>query len=486
MIELRDYQVKLIEDIRAAFGRKHRCVLAVLPTGGGKTFCFSYITKNAVENKKFRVLILVHRRELLYQSSRSLAALNVDHGKIAPKFFGEIQMVAVASIQTLDQRLKKSALYYDLIISDEAHHCGAETWKRVLSHFPNAKILGVTATPCRTDGQGLGVNSGGIFETLVMGPQIGELIEKGHLVEPILYAPPVNLDLSGVRKKKGDYDQKEVSARMDKPHIYGDAVAHYAKICPGVPTAVFCPSIDFAEKTAQAFRDAGFSFEVIHGSLDIVKRDELINGLGSGRYQGLVSVDIISEGTDLPVLSCAIMLRPTESLALFLQQGGRVLRTAPGKDRAFILDHVGNWMKHGLIEEDREWSLDGVKRKLGAKEETIIIKQCMACYEQYLGKSPTCPHCGHTKVTETRQIKEMDGELKRITKEEAAKRKKKEAQARGWEESQCKSEEDFIKLGTRRGYDNPEAWAAHRWTAKLNNQRNRNALNRKIQTDIRF
>jgi superfamily II DNA or RNA helicase len=468
-IELRDYQEKLIKDIGYQFGIGKKKVLAVLPTGGGKTFCFSFITKGAV-GKKLRVLILVHRRELLYQSSRSLSALSVDHGKIAPKFYGEIQMVAVASIQTLDQRLKKNKLYYDLIISDEAHHCGAETWKRVLSHFPNAKILGVTATPCRSDGQGLGVESGGIFEALVMGPQIGELIEKGHLVEPILYAPPVNLDLSGIRKKKGDYDQKELAARMDKPSIYGDAVVHYAKICPGVPTVVFCPSIEFAEKTAAAFREAGFSFEVIHGGLDNERRDDLINGLGSGRYQGLVSVDIISEGTDLPVLSCAIMLRPTHSLALFLQQGGRPLRTAPGKTRAFILDHVGNWTRHGLIEEDRTWTLDGVKRKLGSKEETIIIKQCMKCHEQYLGRSPTCPCCGHTKITESRQIKELDGELKRITKEEAAKQKEKNRKTRGWEEAQCMSEEDFVLLGHRRGYDNPEAWAKNRWT---NSRRNK-------------
>lgn len=470
MLVLRDYQSKTVDRIRESYKGGRRAPLAVLPTGGGKTVVFSHIAANVSARGK-RVIILVHRVELLRQTSAALTKSGVRHGLINPKYTPDLMAsVQVCSVQTLVKRMEKYPLAPDLIIVDEAHHATAGTWRKIVEFYRKALILGVTATPVRGDGIGLGADSGGLFDDLIIGPQVPELISGGYLVAPVVYAPMERVDLTGIRMKMGDYDKEELAKRMDKPHITGNAVQHYAKLCPGTPAVVFCVSIAHAEHVASEFRAAGFRAYAVDGSLEDDVRKRILGGLGNGTVDVVTSCDLISEGTDIPAIGAAILLRPTQSLGLYLQQVGRALRPCAGKDKAIILDHVGNVLTHGLPQEEREWSLDGdTKKKRGKKEEEkgVRVKQCPKCYSVH-EPAPNCPHCGHFYENEVKKLEQKDGELKAITAEQAAvmAAKRKKAQEVG----RAKTLEELEAIAAARGYK--PGWAKHVFKSRAakNNQ----------------
>lgn len=415
---LRPYQTRVVENLAKLY-RLYKSALLVLPTGAGKTYTFAYMAKKAHASGK-RVLIMVHRQELLNQASTALTNLDVEHGLIAPGHKGERMSCAVASVQTLDRRLRKGPIEpYDFIIIDEAHHVGAATWTRVLAHFPKARILGVTATPIRLDGQGLGVEGGGLFECMEIGPTVRELTDLGHLVPAVLYSFDEHLDLKGLRRSGGDFVAGQLAARVNKPKIIGSAVEHYTELAANEPAIAFCASLEHADAVTESFKGAGYRWATIHGSLRRQEREWMIKALADGRLHGLSSVDLISEGTDIPLASVAICLRPTESLGLWLQQIGRVLRPAPGKTRGLILDHVGNWRKHGKAADDRQWSLSGVQKKKNSGDFGPIVKQCKKCFAVW-EKDLRCPYCGNVNVTAAKLPEEKAGQLREITDEEAA------------------------------------------------------------------
>lgn len=490
MIVLREYQNNTVQKVRQAFSRKRRAPLVVVPTGGGKTVIFSFVTGQTVANGK-RVLILVHRVELLRQTSKALRKSGVKHGLINPKYTPDLMQPAqVASVQTLVKRLH---LFQDnppdLIIIDEAHHATAGTWRKVIEAFPNARVLGVTATPERNDGSGLGVDYGGLFDEIIIGPTVAELIELGFLVKPVIYVPPTKVDLSDVKTVRGDYDKGQLSEAMNKPGITGDAVEHYAQVCPGTPAVVFCVSVEDARNVAAEFRAAGFSFAAVDGSMPDDERQAILNGLGGDitdaerailkrlgfdKIDGVTSCDLISEGTDIPAIGAAIMLRPTQSLGLFIQQAGRALRPAPGKDYAIILDHVGNvgsWqgdefaVKHGLPEMDREWSLEGRKKRKGKKkdeEPAVKISQCEKCFAVHT-PAPVCPQCGFVYLAKAKKpLKQQDGELRIITAAEAVKITK--TKVARMEVGRAKTLEDLEAIARARDYK--PSWARHVFAAK--------------------
>lgn len=448
-MHLRPYQQTAVDQLRASYAAGKRAPLFVLPTGGGKTFVFSHVANNATTRGN-RVCILVHRQELLFQASRSLSAVGVQHGLIAPGHNQTQHPVQVASVQTLVRRLSRQRYDFDLVIIDEAHHAAAGTWLKITQALPNARILGVTATPIRSDGQGLSA----VFDDMVIGPSMAELIDMGFLVRPEVYAPPTAVNLAGVRKRGGDFDQREVAERMDKPIITGCAVDHYRKLCPSKPAVAFCASVEHARHVAAQFQAAGFNAMSVDGSMLDSDRKAAIDGLGNGKLHVVTSCDIISEGTDIPVVSAAILLRPTQSTGLYIQQVGRALRTAPGKDKAIILDHVGNVLRHGMPDEPRDWSLDGIERKQGANDNVAPVKQCSKCYAVYR-PAPACPQCGHVEPIKARQIEEADGELKQITPEEAARMQR----ARRLEVATARTIEDLLEVAKRRGY--APGWAYH-------------------------
>lgn len=455
MITLRDYQKNGVDDIRDQYIKGANSPLFVLPTGGGKTVVFCHVAGVASARGK-RVWILVHRVELLRQTSKSLEKSGVKHGLINPKYTPDLMaQVQVASVQTVVRRLDKVPPP-DLIIIDEAHHGNAGSWRKVRDHFPSAKVLGVTATPCRGDGRGLGVNAGGLFDVMVMGPQIPDLIDRGYLVSPVVYAPPVQFDISDVRIVRGDYDSKQLQTSVDKPTITGDAVNHYMKLCPGVPAVAFCVSIKHAENVAEEFRAKGYRAYHVDGSMDDDIRARILNGLGDGSVDLVASCDLISEGTDIPAIGCAIMLRPTQSTGLYLQQVGRALRTSDGKTEAIILDHVGNVMRHGLPDEERDWSLEGKKRKgkRGPQEVSIRIDQCEKCYSVH-EPAPVCPVCGHIKPVKEVIPDKVDGELKQLTSADKERIKR----DRRKEVASARTLEDLKSVAKSRGYK--PGWAEH-------------------------
>lgn len=458
-ISLRDYQSRDVDRLRQAYRSGFRAPLYVLSTGGGKTIIFSYIAQQAAARGN-RVLILVHRQELLRQSSDSLEALGVDHGLVAPGRSYSGDRVQVASVQTLVRRLGKVPAP-DLIIIDESHHASASSWRKIIQAYPTARLLGVTATPIRMDGKGLGTSAGGFFDTMIEGPSIRDLIAGEYLCPPRVYAPPTDFSAEGLRSKFGDFVQKEIAAAVDKPVITGSAVDHYRKICAGTPAITFCASVAHAEHVAAEFRAAGFRAASVDGTMDDGRRKSLINALGSGGLHVLTSCDIISEGTDIPVVGAAILLRPTQSTGLFLQQIGRALRVCPGKKHAIILDHVGNCLRHGMPDEVRTWSLDGEDRKAASKKpQTVLerVKQCEKCYSVH-PPAPVCPFCGFV-YEGGRELEQVDGELAEITEEQAEFMRRQRKREIG----RAQTLEDLQAIARERGYK--PGWAKIIWNAR--------------------
>jgi len=454
VFDLRPYQQAAVDGVRDSFRSGRKRPLLVAPTGSGKTVIFSFVTASAAA-KGNRTLVLVHRAELLEQCHRSLSQMDVPHGLIASGLTPDrSQLTQIASVQTLVRRFDR-VMAPDLIVIDEAHHATAGAWASVLAQYPQARVLGVTATPQRLDGKGLGQ----VFDDLIRGPEVTKLIDGGYLCKPVYYAPKT-VDLTGVHMVAGDYNRAEVAERMDRPTITGDAVIHYRKYAEGQPCIVFCTGIKHAEHVAQAFNAAGYRFKVIDGTLSKEERARRVLDLSSGALQGLVSVDIVSEGFDLPCVSTAILLRPTASLSLHLQQIGRVLRPSPGKQRAVILDHVGNCRRHGLAEEVREWSLDGIRKrgKRGPQDDVQSTRQCPECFAVHT-PSPQCPQCLHVYEIKDRIPDVVDGELEELKAREAIRGRKRE-------QGTAQTLEDLIRVGKARGMKNPYGWANNVFKAR--------------------
>ncbi len=373
--------------------------LYVLPTGGGKTTSFTSLT-NAWTGRRKRVWILVHRRELLSQASADLQKLGVEHGRVAPGRMMTPDLVQVASVDTILSRLAELAPHLervDRVIVDEAHHAVAGKWDTVRRAMRNATCLGVTATPYRTDGQGLGT----AFRTAVVGPSVADLTSMGYLTPATVYAPPQKADLSQVRKRGKDFNVNDLAAVMDKPEVTLAAIEHYRKLCDGAPAVVFCPTVEHARHVAEQFSAAGYRSAAVDGNTPEGERDGAIKGLGNGRVQILASCDIISEGTDIPVVTAAILMRLTDSTGLYQQQVGRVLRAAKGKDRAIIIDEVGNVARHGMHDAVRPWTLAGGIKAMERSVEATW--RCRSCWTRSAAES-ACPTCSKARPATRRVV----------------------------------------------------------------------------------
>jgi superfamily II DNA or RNA helicase len=402
-MQLRPYQEALVAQIRFQYQLGHSSVLAVLPTGGGKTVIFSHIAQSAAR-KGNRVCILVHRAELLDQASRSLTAMDVPHGCIrANRKMDLTHSVQVASVQTLARRLHLIPPdFFQLLVVDEAHHTNAGTWRNVVEHFNAAKLLGVTATPVRGDGRGLGE----WYQAMVLGPSSQQLTEAGFLASAKVLAPP-GFDTSGLRKRMGDFDQKQAAQRVNT--IMGDCVGHYRKHLPDQTAIAFCCSVAHAEAVADLFKSAGITAASIDGTMSNDCRQDLLQRLGSGSIKVLTSCALIGEGVDVPSVGGCILLRPTESVGLHLQMIGRCLRPQSGK-RAVVLDHVGNTLRLGHHLEERQWSLDGIKKRDGNSAPSV--KVCPVCFATSPSAAQACEECGSIfPAPERHELKQVDGEL---------------------------------------------------------------------------
>ncbi len=405
-----------IQELRELLAAGERRILLQAPTGWGKGTLATYMIQGALLNDR-RVLFLVNRRELVKDLSRRLDKLALDHGIIMSNHPRRKPWLSVhiASIDTLrNMRVKPKA---DLVFADEAHFSVSDSWVKILEDYPDAALIGMTATPIRLDGRGLGH----VFTKMVTGPPMKELVQLGRLVRARVFAPS-NPDLSNIDKTGGDFNQKQLSIAMNKPKLVGDMVEHWKRLGRGRPSVAFCVDIGHSVAVAEKFHEAGVRALHVDASTPDDQRDKAWADLVSGEIEIITSVGIISYGWDVPPVSCAILARPTHSLSLYLQQVGRVLRTAPGKADAIVLDHAGNTIRHGLPDDDREWSLTGkVKTKADEKERVVSVIVCPECWFTYPSTKSECPSCGAARPKTAADIEMIEGELKEVEATEKAK-----------------------------------------------------------------
>jgi len=421
-MQLRGYQSELQNAIYKAWGRRPN-VLAQAPTGAGKTVVMAHIVR---EFGGRPIGAIAHRRELVSQISLALAREKVRHRIIGPRplvrwvnqyhveelgrsYYDAASPVAVASVDTLIQRateLNAWARTVSLWVMDEAHHVLKDNkWGTAVAMFPNAYGLGVTATPGRADGKGLGADSHGVFHELVQGPSMRDLIALGNLVDYRIFIPPSDLDLTGVTisPTTGDFSAPQVRERVRKSHIVGDIVQHYLRIARGKLGVTFVPDVETAQDVAQQFRNAGVPAEAVSANSSDEERTSAVRRLRKGQLLQIVNVDLFGEGFDLPAIEVVSFGRPTQSLNLYIQQFGRVLRPREGKTRGLIIDHVGNVMRHGLPDRARVWSLEArEKRRSEPLEGSIPIKACPQCTAAYEAHLYACPYCGFTPAPRVR------------------------------------------------------------------------------------
>jgi DNA repair protein RadD len=469
-LALRPYQSEGLANLRRAL-KVHRRVLFQLPTGGGKTVIAATMLGGAAQQGK-RAWFVVHRRELVDQTSRTLEKVGVTHGFIAAGFPPRYrEAVTLCSVQTLAARLKRADLTLappDLIVWDEAHHCAAGTWQSVAAQFPKALHVGLTATPQRLDGKGLDT----MFKALVPGPSISWLIEQGFLCQYRAWTKPAP-DVSGVKLRGADFDAAMLAEIMSDPSLMGDAVQHYLDICPGKQAVVFCCSVKHAIATRDAFRARGVIAEELDGTARADVRRNTVNAFRRGEIHVLTSVDLFGEGFDLPELSAAILMRPTKSLGLYMQQVGRALRTAPGKDTAFILDHAGNIARHGLPDTDRSWTLKSRKKRTGRT--ATPTKLCQNCFGSCPIAATACEHCGNPFELSPRELEHVDGMLREI---DLADLRASAVRATSRQEfegvvARAKSLNELRAIAKAKGYH--WKWADHIWAARSTTQEPANA-----------
>lgn len=461
MSSLRNYQEDIISRARAHMAAGVKSMVIVSPTGSGKTLLTAHMVKTAA-SKGMGSWFICHRRELIAQSMGAFADEGVSFGIIANGYQPDHQkIVQIAGIQTLInryQQYKKPAL----IIVDEFHHAASKSWAQLISNFKDSYIVGLTATPIRLDGKGLR----DFAQQIVLGPSVQSLIENKYLSKYKLFVPS-QIDLSGVHTRMGDYVQSELASVVDKPTITGNAITHYKRLSNGKRAVVFCVSIDHSKHLVEQFNAAGIPAAHCDGETPTAERDDKIKKFRSGEILVLSNVDLFGEGFDLPAIETAILLRPTKSLGLYLQQVGRSLRPFPGKDTAIILDHAGNCLVHGLPDEERQWSLDGRDKKSN-KSESKSVKICKKCFAAQFSGTSVCPFCGFEFDKKPRVVDYVEGDL--VEADPAIIRVK-----RLEEQKRATSMEDLIRIGKQRNYKNPYAWAKFVMDA-----RQKKAFNRKF------
>jgi DNA repair protein RadD len=384
-MSLRDYQRRDLTGIWGQFQQGCRRLCYTLPTGGGKTVVFTALVA-WLAAKGYRIGIVVHRIELVTQTCDALAAAGLTFGVIARDCEENPEApIQVAMAQTLARRLDRLK-DVQLLVVDEAHHALAPTWLTILGAAPQAYLLGCTATPERLSGEGLKE----VFDALLTGPTPRELIDAGWLSDFIVYVPKRLVELKGVRIVAGDYALGALAKKMNRAFVHEDVLAEYNKHLAGRSAIAFCTNIKHSQTIARYFCDNGVRAVHLDGNTPRERRRAILAQLSSGEIQLVCNCSLIAEGLDIAAVCGVILLRPTKSLALYLQQVGRALRPLEGKSRAVILDHAGNVFRHGLLDVEHEWSLDGRPKKKGK----ALARRCPECGVVIPIPAHPCPECG--------------------------------------------------------------------------------------------
>ncbi len=401
-MKLRPYQERVIEEAREAVRNGHSSLLIFLPTGAGKTAVASQMMANA-HSMGARSIVLAHRRELVVQTAERFRQYGIRPTILMNGFeFDPGANLVVASQQTWDSRRGWLDAEYRLVIFDEAH-IGVMRQRRimddVLAVSPNAVFVGLTATPMTNSGPGLG----SIYSYLVHGPTIGELIEQGYLVPPVHYVmQPIDFDPTRhIKITGGEYDENAVMDWFRGEHILGDVITNWEDHFYGKKTIVFARSIKQSVYIAEGFGRRGIPFAHLDYKTPEKDRRRIISDFRSGKIVGLVSVDVVSEGFDVPDVEVAVIATPINSVTRYIQRVGRVLRQAPGKEQAYIVDHGGVITQHGTIYNFQQWALEPARpnRRIpyhavkGLKAEWM--RRCPECGHEFRPGPKTCPQCGY-------------------------------------------------------------------------------------------
>lgn len=415
-ITLRPRQLKMIGEARLKLKTVTRLLLQA-PCGFGKTVLGAFITHSGM-SKGRRIMFLTHREELAKQASRTMVGFGIEHGFIYSAYTPKPYcLVQIAMVDTLRNRLERIQVP-DILIIDECHHAVSNTWQKIINHYHSlgCVVIGLSATPQRLDGRPLN----DMFDDMVLGPTVRELIAEGNLANYAYYAPPQIADLEGLKQKFGDVDQKEQGERMDKPEVYGDAIEHYQTIMPGKRAIAFHVNIKGSKHFVEQCVAAGIPALHVDGEMSSSERAAAIKSFEAGTTWILSNVSLFGEGFDVKACDGVILLRRTSSLALFIQMCGRAMRPHESKEKAFILDHVGNITLHGLPDNDHDWTLEGKKKKSGKKKEVeppVKMMQCTSCYHCH-EPALECPQCGFEYPAKGRgEMEQVDGELQEITQE---------------------------------------------------------------------
>jgi DNA repair protein RadD len=349
------------------------------------------------------------------QTSAKLTANGVRHGIIMAGVEPRpMESVQVASIDTLHVRGVRSKAMplppADLLVFDEAHRARGRTREQLISLYPVANLLGMTATPCRGDGRGLG----NIFDTMIECPQVADLIVGGFLVKSRVYAP-VDPDLRGVRTQQGDYVVGQLERRMNTDALVGDIVEHWLKYGERRRTVCFAVGVEHSVHIRNEFLQADVRAEHLDGGTSIAEREAILARLASGETEIVTNCMVLTEGWDMPAVGCCILARPTKQMGLYRQMVGRVLRPDDGKPDAVILDHSGAVYRHGLPEDRVEWTLAVDRRALTPAQqkrergEAPKLRECPSCKAVMI--APPCGACGWQPQPRARALDFEDGEL---------------------------------------------------------------------------
>jgi DNA repair protein RadD len=429
-------QQKLKTKIFEAWGKEPQNVLAVAPTGSGKTIIAADIVKTFGESS----IMIAHRQEIIAQISLAFAKYGIKHNVIAPmgvvRHIMDLQYkrcggswisphakIFIAGVDTLNARRNKIGDSWKrsikLWIQDEAHHLlKVNKWGRAISQFPNARGLGLTATASRTDGKGLGQKREGLFDTLVQGPTTAELIRLGRLSDYRLFAPPNSINVTGIPiGKSGDFQKNKLAQAAQDSYIVGDVLDHYQRFARHLKTIVFCTDIKTSQETAKSFIRAGFKAAHVDGETPQKIRNLRLKEFEDGKLEVLMNVDLFGEGFDVPAVECVIFGSPTWSYGRYLQQFGRLLRVSKEKQLGIAIDAVGNVLRHGLPDVLKSpWTLYPELRGSKTTPEGPPLRTCINCYRVWMAYSKTCPHCGYKPVSGTRitSIKQVEGDLTEV------------------------------------------------------------------------
>ena len=423
---LYNHQVEFLNDIKQSIKNGNKRIMCVASCGFGKSIIIKEICDNATK-KNNNYMILVHRIELVNQlNERGLKA---------------------SMVQTISRHINEQP-DYKIIIIDEAHLALSQSYLKVINHYKNAIILYFTATPKRLDG----LNFSTIADDIVIAKSAKWLIENNYLAPYDYYAPKILVDCDKLTTTNGDYTQSDIIEQMDKPKIYGDIFNEWCKFAKDKKTIVYASSLTHSKKIVDYFNANGINSAHIDGNTPRAMRDKIINDFKCGNIKILSNYALIVEGFDVPDCECCIIARPTQSLVIHIQSTMRCMRYKPNK-RAIILDFVGNFERHGLPDDDREWSLESIKRpRSNTTEPKILTRTCPNCYKVYQAKlGLKCPYC-NSIVSKTKKEIEYDKQQELIKVEEINRKKKR------MEVGRSQTREDLERIARERGYKRSWVW----------------------------